>query len=81
MATQMGKAPRRYTRAFAEEAAKRGNTKETVATNVYLTLVQLEKIDRLIAKRHMEDSAKLGREMPRMSVTDYIRLLIDEQKG
>jgi hypothetical protein len=74
----VGRAPRRYTRAYAEAEAAKGNTKETVATNVYLTLAQLEKIDRLIAKRHAEDSAKLGREMPRMSVTDFIRLLIDE---
>lgn len=74
----MSKPPKRYTRAFAEEAAKQGNTKETVATNIYLTLAQLDKINRLIAKRQAEDSAKLGREISRMSVTDFIRVVIDE---
>jgi hypothetical protein len=70
--------PRKYTRAYAEAEAKKGNTKETVATNVYLTLAQLEKVDRLIARRQAEDSAKLGREVPRMSITDFFRLVIDE---
>jgi hypothetical protein len=73
----MGK-PRRYTKAFAQEQAERGNSKETVATTVYLTLPQLEKIDRLTSKRRKEESAKLGREIPRMSFADFIRLVIDE---
>jgi len=70
--------PRKYTRAFAEAAAKKGNSRETIATNVYLTLAQLEKIDRLISKRRAEESAKLGREIPPMSFTDFFRVLIDE---
>lgn len=70
--------PRRYTRAFAEAQAKQGNSKETVATSVYLTLPQLEKIDRLMSKRQKEESVKLGREIPRMSFADFIRLVIDE---
>ena len=73
----MGKA-RRYTRAFAEEQAKTGNKKEPIATTIYLTLEQLEKIDRLIAKRRVEESAKLGRQIPRMSFADFIRVVIDE---
>ena len=68
---------RKYTRAFAEAEARKGNTKETVATNVYLTLGRLEKIDRLITKRQEEESAKLGREIPRMSFADFIRVTID----
>jgi hypothetical protein len=74
---QMGKA-RRYTRAYAEAEAKKGNVDEIVATNVYLTLAQLDKIDRLIEKRQADDSAKLGRKAARMSVTDFFRVLIDE---
>jgi hypothetical protein len=70
--------PKRYTRAFAEAQAKQGNANETVATSVYLTLPQLEKIDRLISKRQKEESTKLGRHIPPMSFTDFIRLVIDE---
>lgn len=70
--------PKRYTRAFAEARAKQGDSKETVATSVYLTLPQLEKIDRLISKRQKEESAKLGREIPRMSFADFIRVVVDE---
>jgi hypothetical protein len=70
--------PRRYTRAFAEARAKQGDSKETVATSVYLTLPQLEKIDRLISKRQKDESSKLGRHIPPMSFTDFIRLVIDE---
>lgn len=73
----MGKL-RRYTKAYAQEQAERGNSKETVATTVYLTLPQLEKIDRLISKRQKEESAKLGRHILPMSFTDFIRLIIDE---
>jgi hypothetical protein len=69
---------RKYTRTFAEAEAKKGNAKETVATNVYLTLAQLGTIDRLIAKRQKEESAKLGREIPRMSFADFIRLMVDD---
>ena len=69
---------RRYTRAFAEAEAAKGNHDAVVATNVYLTLAQLEKINRLIARREAEDSAKLGRKVARMSVTDFFRVLIDE---
>ena len=69
---------RRYTRAYAQEEAKKGNTKEPVATSVYLTLAQLEKIDRLIAKRQAEESAKLGRQIRRVSFADFIRLVVDE---
>ena len=69
---------RRYSRAFAEEQAKQGNTKESVATTVYLTLDQLEKVDRLISKRQKEESAKLGRQIPRMSFADFIRVVVDE---
>ena len=69
---------RKYTRAFAEAEAKKGNSKETVATNVYLTLAQLEKIDRLITQKQREESAKLGRNIPRMSFADFIRLMVDE---
>jgi hypothetical protein len=70
--------PRRYTRAFAETEAKSGNSKETVATTVYLTLPQLEKIDRLIAQRQVEESQKLGRQISRMSFADFIRVVVDE---
>jgi len=70
--------PKRYTRAFAETKAKLGNSKQTVATSVYLTLPQLEKIDRLMSKRQKEESVKLGREIPRMSFADFIRLMVDE---
>jgi ribosome-binding protein aMBF1 (putative translation factor) len=70
--------PRRYTRAFAEARAKQGSSKETVATSIYITLPQLEKIDRLMSKRQKEESAKLGREIPRMSFADFIRLMVDE---
>ena len=70
--------PRRYTKAYAQEQAKLGNTKEPVASTVYLTLDQLKKVERLIEKRQKEDSAKLGREIPRMSFADFIRLVIDE---
>ena len=70
--------PRRYTRAYAEAEAAKGNNDATVATNVYLTLAQLEKVDRLISRREAEDSAKLGRKVPHMSVTDFFRLLVDE---
>jgi hypothetical protein len=73
----MGKA-RRYTRAYAEEQAKQGNATECVATTVYLTLPQLEKVDRLIARRQVEESAKLGRQIPRMSFADFIRVVVDE---
>ena len=69
---------RRYTRAFAEAEAAKGNHDAVVATNVYLTLAQLEKINKLIARRAAEDSAKLGRKVARMSVTDFFRVLIDE---
>ena len=52
--------PRRYTKAYAQEQAKLGNTKEPVASTVYLTLDQLKKVERLIEKRQKEDSAKLN---------------------
>ena len=70
--------PRRYTRAFAEARAKQGNSKETIATTVYLTLDQLEKVDRLISQRQKEESSKLGRQIPRMSFADFIRVVVDE---
>ena len=73
----MGKL-RRYTRAYAEAEAAKGNHEATIATNVYLTLAQLNKIDRLIERREAEDSAKLGRKVARMSVTDFFRVLVDE---
>lgn len=69
---------RRYTRGYAEAEASKGNHDAVVATNVYLTLAQLEKINRLIARRESEDSAKLGRKVARMSVTDFFRVLVDE---
>jgi hypothetical protein len=69
---------RRYTRAFAEAEAAKGNHDAVVATNVYLTLGQLDKINRLIARREAEDSAKLGRKVARMSITDFFRVLVDE---
>lgn len=69
---------RRYTRAYAEAEAAKGTHDATVATNIYLTLAQLNKIDRLIERREAEDSAKLGRKAPRMSVTDFFRVLVDE---
>jgi len=69
---------RRYTRAYAEAEAAKGNHDATIATNVYLTLAQLNKIDRLIERREAEDSAKLGRKAPPMSVTDFFRVLVDE---
>lgn len=69
---------RRYTRAYAEAEAAKGNHDATIATNVYLTLVQLNKIDRLIVRREAEDSVKLSRKAPRMSVTDFFRVLVDE---
>jgi hypothetical protein len=70
--------PKRYTRAFAEAEAVRGNVNATIATNIYLTMAQLEKIDRLISKRRDEESAKLGRQIPRMTFADFIRVTIDE---
>lgn len=69
---------RRYTRAYAEAEVAKGNHDATIATNVYLTLAQLNKIDRLIERREAEDSAKLGRKAPPMSVTDFFRVLVDE---
>jgi hypothetical protein len=71
---------RRYTRAFAEAEAAKGNSDAMVATNIYLTLSQLEKIDRLITQRAAEDSAKLGRKVARMTITDFFRVLVDELK-
>jgi hypothetical protein len=68
---------RRYTRAYAESEAARGNHDTTIATNVYLTLAQLDKIDRLIEMRQREESEKLGRKVAPMSFTDFIRVTID----
>jgi hypothetical protein len=70
--------PNRYTRAFAEAQAKQGNANEMIATSIYISLPQLEKVDRLISKRQKEESTKLGRHIPPMSFTDFIRLVIDE---
>jgi len=69
---------RRYTRAYAEAEAAKGNHDATIGTNIYLSLSQLDKVERLIQKRQVEDSAKLGRKAPRMSVTDFFRVLVDE---
>lgn len=70
-------APRRYTRAYAEEQAKLGKANEPVASTVYLTLGQLAKVERLIEKRQREDSEKLGRKVAPMSFADFIRVTID----
>jgi hypothetical protein len=69
---------RRYTRAYAEGQAKLGNPNEPVATTIYVSLPQLQKVERLIEKRQREESEKLGRKAPRMSVTDFFRVLVDE---
>ena len=61
-------------------AKKPPGEEKMLATNIYLTKAQQEKVRRLIEAQRQKDAEVLKRAgVPAMSFTEYIRFLIDQQ--